>query len=133
MVWAVEHQRRLAAAGSAVRSFVAHPGMVTTPMNTGLTSRRDRLVAVVLGKLCKAREPDQGLRPLLYAATSPAASPEDFAGPYGPKGDALVALDAFRAPVTDVDLAGRVWDVTERVVGAERAHGAGGVVPLSGG
>ena len=51
MTWAVEHQRRLAAAGSVVRSFVAHPGMVTTPMNTELTSRRDRILAAGLGKL----------------------------------------------------------------------------------
>jgi NAD(P)-dependent dehydrogenase (short-subunit alcohol dehydrogenase family) len=112
MVWAVEHQRRLAAAGSIVRSFVAHPGMVTTPMNTNLTSGRDRLLAKTLGRLWVARDPEQGLRPLLYAATSPDASPDDFAGPSGPKADALVILEAFRSPVTDRAFAARVWDVT---------------------
>ena len=118
MTWAAEHQRRLAAAGSPVRSFLAHPGMVTTPMNTGLTGRRDRLLAAVLGKLWGAREPEQGLRPLLYAATSPDASPEWFYGPFGTKEDALVGPEAFRAPVTDLALAARVWDVTARLIGA---------------
>jgi NAD(P)-dependent dehydrogenase (short-subunit alcohol dehydrogenase family) len=117
MVWAAEHQRRLVAANAGIRSLVAHPGMVTTPMNTGLTARRDRVVASVLGRIWGAREPEQGLRPLLYAATSPEASPHQFAGPTGPKDDALVTLDAFRTPVTDLSLAGRVWDVTARLVG----------------
>jgi NAD(P)-dependent dehydrogenase (short-subunit alcohol dehydrogenase family) len=117
MVWAVEHQRRLAADGSPVRSFVAHPGMVTTPMNTGLTGRRDRFLAAVLGLLWGAREPEQGLRPLLYAATSPDASTGTFAGPSGPRDDALVTLDAFRAPVTDLAFATRVWDLTAELTG----------------
>lgn len=119
MVWAVEHQRRLVLAGSRIRSLVAHPGMVTTPMNTGLTSRRDRLLAVVLGKLWGAREPELGVRPLLYAATSTDASPGLFTGPFGSKGDALVGFDAFRAPVTDLGLAGRVWDTTAQVLGLD--------------
>lgn len=117
MTWAVEHQRRLAAQGSAVRSFVAHPGMVTTPMNTGLTSRRDRLLAAGLGKLWGAREPEQGLRPLLYATTSPDASPEVFYGPHGPKNDTFVGAAAFRAPVTDRVVAGRLWEVTAEITG----------------
>jgi NAD(P)-dependent dehydrogenase (short-subunit alcohol dehydrogenase family) len=117
MTWAVEHQRRLAAAGSVVRSFVAHPGMVTTPMNTGLASRRDRLLAAGLGKLWGARDPAQGVRPLLYAATSPDASPGVFYGPAGPKGDALVESAAFRDPVKDVSTATRIWDATGEIVG----------------
>ena len=117
MTWAVEHQRRLAAAGSVVRSFVAHPGMVTTPMNTGLASRRDRLLAAGLGKLWGARDPAQGVRPLLYAATSPDASPGVFYGPAGPKGDALVESAAFRDPVKDVSTATRIWDATGYIVG----------------
>lgn len=117
MAWAVEHQRRLAAAGSVVRSFVAHPGMVTTPMNTGLTSRRDRLLAAVLGKLWGARDPEQGVRPLLYAATSPDASPCVFYGPSGPKGDALVESAAFRDPVKDQSMATRIWDATGEIIG----------------
>ncbi|MET1004066.1 MAG: SDR family NAD(P)-dependent oxidoreductase [Propionibacteriaceae bacterium] len=117
MAWAVEHQRRLTQGGSAVRSFVAHPGMVTTPMNTGLSSRRDRLLAVALGKLWGAREPEQGLRPLLYAATSPNASPEVFYGPQGPKNDALVDSAPFRAPVSDPAIRNQIWDVTARITG----------------
>ena len=117
MTWALEHQRRLAARGSAVRSFVAHPGMVTTPMNTGLTSRRDRLLAAVLGKLWGAREPEQGVRPLLYALTAPDASPELSYGPHGPAGDALVSAARFRRPVDDRALAARIWEVTADLTG----------------
>jgi NAD(P)-dependent dehydrogenase (short-subunit alcohol dehydrogenase family) len=127
MVWAVEHQRRLVLAGSPVRSLVAHPGMVTTPMNTGLTSRRDRLLTAVLSRVWGARDPEQGVRPLLYAATSPDASPEVFIGPYGSKVDALVGFDAFRAPVTDLGLAARVWDATAEVL--DRDHPAGSTDP----
>ena len=117
MTWALEHQRRLAAAGSAVRSFVAHPGMVTTPMNTGLNSRRDRILAAGLGKLWGAREPEQGLRPLLYASTAPDASPEVFYGPEGPRSDALVGSAVFRSPVKDLSVANRVWEVTGKIIG----------------
>jgi hypothetical protein len=90
-------------------------------MNTGLTARRDRVLAAVLGRLWGAREPEQGLRPLLYAATSPEASTALFAGPAGSKDDALVTLDAFRAPVDDRALAARVWHVTAEVLGDRSA------------
>jgi len=96
--------------------------MVTTPMDTELTARRGRLLAV-LGKLWGAREPEQGARPLLYAATSRDASPQVFTGPYGSKVDALVGFDAFRAPVTDWGLAARVWDVTAQVLDPENSAG----------
>jgi len=64
-------------------------------------------------------DPPQGLRPLLYAATSTDA----FAGPYGSKDDASVTLDAFRAPVTDRGFAARVWDVTAELVGDRSSAG----------
>jgi NAD(P)-dependent dehydrogenase (short-subunit alcohol dehydrogenase family) len=123
MTWAVEHQRRLRAAGSPVRSIVAHPGMVTTPMNTGLASRRDRALAVVLGKLWGAREPEQGVRPLLFAATAPEVDPDLFAGPVGPGDDALVGFEEFRAPVTDRALARSLWETTEELTSGARAAG----------
>ncbi|WP_432570265.1 SDR family NAD(P)-dependent oxidoreductase [Kineococcus sp. SYSU DK005] len=121
VAWAVEHQRRLSAAGSPVRSIVAHPGMVTTPMNTGLTSRRDRALAAVLGRLWGARDPEQGVRPLLFAATSPDVDPHLFAGPVGARDDALVGFEEFRAPVDDRALAALLWEVTEELTSAGRA------------
>ena len=121
MVWAVEHQRRLSAAGSPVRSIVAHPGMVTTPMNTGLASGRDRALAAVLGRLWGARDPEQGVRPLLFAATSPDVRPDLFAGPVGAGDDALVGFEEFRAPVTDRALAELVWERTEELTAARSA------------
>jgi len=120
MTWAVEHERRLRLAGSPVRSIVAHPGMVTTPMNTGLTARRDRALAVVLGLLWGARDPEQGARPLLFAATAPHARADLFAGPAGTRDDALVGFEEFRAPVSDRALAARLWAATQDLVGADR-------------
>lgn len=117
MAWAVEHQHRLAAAGSPVRSVVAHPGMVTTPMNTALPRPSDRLLARALGVVWGARDPEQGERPLLFAATAPAADPDLFAGPVGDKEDSLVGFEAFRPPVSDAATRARVWDVTDRVLG----------------
>ncbi|WP_432548335.1 SDR family NAD(P)-dependent oxidoreductase [Kineococcus sp. SYSU DK004] len=121
MTWVVEHQRRLSDAGSPVRSIAAHPGMVRTPMNTGLTSRRDRAVAAVLGRVWGAREPEQGARPLLFAATSPDVRPDLFAGPVGARDDALVGFEEFRAPVTDRALADLVWERTEELTAARSA------------
>ncbi|WP_369055336.1 SDR family NAD(P)-dependent oxidoreductase [Kineococcus terrestris] len=118
MTWTVEHQRRLSAAGSPVRSIAAHPGMVRTPMNTGLTSRRDRALAAVLGALWGARDPEQGARPLLFAVTSPDVRPDLFAGPVGARGDALVGFEEFRAPVTDREFAALVWERTEELTAA---------------
>ncbi|WP_432523470.1 SDR family NAD(P)-dependent oxidoreductase [Kineococcus sp. SYSU DK006] len=123
MLWAVEHQRRLSAAGSPVRSIVAHPGMVTTPMNTALTSRRDRALAAVLGRLWGARDPGQGVRPLLFAATSPDVDPHLFPGPVGARDDALVGFEAFRAPVTDEALAALVWRSTAETTLVGRVAG----------
>ncbi|SFA91391.1 NAD(P)-dependent dehydrogenase, short-chain alcohol dehydrogenase family [Cellulomonas marina] len=116
MVWAVEHGRRLEAVGSPVRSVVAHPGMVRTPMNTRLERRRDRALGAVLARLWQAREPEEGVVPLLWAATSPDVDPSRFAGPGTTADGTAVRSDPFRAPVTDRSLASWVWDRTEQLV-----------------
>lgn len=116
LLFGLELERRLRAAGSPVRSLVAHPGMARTPMHGKTDSLPLRLathaVARVLG-----RPVEQGVLPLLYAATAPDAPAGPFIGPVRPPRRMALAFGEVRPPAADADLAGRLWRVSEELTG----------------
>ncbi|ESU48655.1 oxidoreductase/Short-chain dehydrogenase [Streptomyces sp. HCCB10043] len=96
------HQR-LTAAGSPVRSLLAHPGYTSTNLQT---SAPVALVKFLFGRLLLplAQTPDQGALPSLYAATAPDAESGHFIGPDG--------MGELRGAPKRVDLAPRAADPT---------------------
>ncbi|MGZ0153567.1 SDR family NAD(P)-dependent oxidoreductase [Kribbella sp. WER1] len=84
LMFALELQERLEAAGSPVISVAAHPGFTGTEMG-GAGARNQGLGAVArpLNALTKAlsQPVPEGTLPILYAATAPAVQGGDYYGP----------------------------------------------------
>ncbi|WP_149205429.1 oxidoreductase [Actinotalea subterranea] len=116
LLFTVELQRRLEAAGSAVRSTAAHPGWASTGFR--ITSGNAVLDAVsAAGTRLLAHGPEKGALPTLLAATGdvPGGS---LAGPrlFGVRGPATVVTDLPPA-ARDLDVARRLWSVSESLTG----------------
>ena len=70
LLFALELDRRLRAAGSQVKSLAAHPGYAATNLQTAAPPLLDALVMRVTNVLV-AQNADMGALPTLYAATEP--------------------------------------------------------------
>lgn len=113
--------RRLTAAGSPVRSVLAHPGYTATGLQTSAPVARVRLL---FGRLLLplAQSPDQGALPQLYAATAPDARGGALYGPDGPgelRGAPRQVELARRA--TDPQTADRLWHLSGQLTGVRFA------------
>ena len=116
VLFALELQRRLTAAGSSVRSVIAHPGLAAT----NLLSHR-RVLSAMLNHVLRplVNDADRGALPTLFAATQdiPGGS---YVGPDGPgavKGHPRVGKLSRAAH--DPDTARQLWDLTARLTGVD--------------
>ncbi|WNI24571.1 oxidoreductase [Streptomyces sp. ITFR-16] len=120
-VFGHELHRRLAEAGSPVRSVLAHPGYTATNLQT---DGPVALVKVLFGRVLTplAQTPDQGALPQLYAATDPSAESGEFFGPDG-MGELRGAPTrvALSAGATDAGTGRRLWELSERATGVRFA------------
>jgi NAD(P)-dependent dehydrogenase (short-subunit alcohol dehydrogenase family) len=121
LIFQLELQRRLTAAGSPILSTGAHPGYALTNLQTsgpaGVVPLGFRLVEIVLKPLA-SQDAAHGALPTLFAATSPAATPGGYYGPSGfqeLKGHPVPARIA--AAARDLGLAKHLWTETERLAG----------------
>jgi NAD(P)-dependent dehydrogenase (short-subunit alcohol dehydrogenase family) len=114
---ALELDRRLRAAGSAIQSLAAHPGYAATNLQTAAPPLLDRAVMVATN-LVLAQSADAGALPLLYAATEPGLEGGSYIGP-----DGIGEFRGHPKPVspgraaTDEQAAARLWDVSEQLTG----------------
>ncbi|MEU4115896.1 oxidoreductase [Kitasatospora sp. NPDC028055] len=113
-VFGWELHRRLAAAGSPVRSLLAHPGYAATNIQAGSVGPVKLLFGRLLIPLAQA--PDRGALPQLFAATAPEAVGGQFIGPGG-MGELRGAPKAVRlAPrAVDAETGRRLWELSERL------------------
>ncbi len=118
-LFGLELDRRLRAAGSPVKSVLAHPGYSDTNLQTsGPTGFMKS--ALRFGNKLVAQSPERGALPQLYAATAPGVEGGQFIGPDGPRelrGSPTVVQPAGRAKKEDV--ARRLWEVSEDLTGVE--------------
>ena len=118
-VFGLELDRRLAAAGSPVKSVLAHPGYSDTNLQSaGPTGPMKALLKV--GNALMAQHADKGALPQLYAATAPDVEGGSFYGPGG-RGE-LRGYPQLVAPVgraCDRELAARLWEVSEQLTGVK--------------
>lgn len=128
LLFTVELQRRLTAMGSPVIATAAHPGWASTGFRITSGNRLfDRIVAA--STLVLAHGPEAGSLPTLLAAVGdvPGGS---FAGPSGLGGVRGPAILIGRPAVADeVDLARRLWEVSERLTGTRFPGAADSVAP----
>ncbi|MEU5672184.1 SDR family oxidoreductase [Micromonospora sp. NPDC047753] len=125
LLFGLELDRRSRAGGWGIVSNVAHPGTTMTNLyasGPNLGRSRPSLHHTVMSRLARwgflVHSVEAGLRPALYAATSPQAQGGRF---YGPDGlgqftGAPTELTVYRS-ARSIDDAARLWAVSERLVG----------------
>lgn len=126
-LFAFELQRRLAAAGYSVSSLAAHPGGAATEGVKDLIQTR---IPVLLRPLARLglqllfNSAADGALPSLRAATDPAALGGQFYGPDGFKNARGLPIEVSPSPLaTDLDLARRLWSLSEDLTGVRYGLG----------
>ncbi len=114
LLFAYELQRRLATAGSHVKSLAAHPGYAATNLQSHTESLQDHFMA--LGNRFFAQSASMGALPTLYATVIPGLISGAYIGPDGlfeqrghPK--IVTSSPASKNP----DLARRLWTLSEQL------------------
>ena len=124
LMFSMELERRLRAAGSAVSSIAVHPGLAKTNLfkiggSKGLGRVAEVVLQASLGVLFGTGA--DGAVPTIYAATSPEAEGGGYYGPQGFKemrgGDVGAAFVSDAAQ--DVAAQRRLWDVCAELTGVE--------------
>ncbi|MFK0152007.1 oxidoreductase [Streptomyces sp. NPDC090493] len=116
-VFALELHRRLGAAGSPVRSLLAHPGYTATNLATTGPRGLPRLAGRIGNRLL-AQNVTMGVLPQLYASTAFDARGGQFYGP-----DGLREMRGHPTPVKpdpaaeDPTTAQRLWELSESLTG----------------
>ena len=115
-----ELQRRLAESGSPVRAVAAHPGYAATELQSR-TGNVLQNALMAIGNRIIAQSAEQGAWPTLYAATQdiPGGS---YVGPDGPReGRGHPTLVSPNAAARDMETAGKLWELSERLTGVTYA------------
>ncbi len=126
LMCALELDRRLRAAGSAVKSLAAHPGYAATNLQSAAAPTLDRVVMVLTNALA-AQSADRGALPSLYAATEPGLEGGIYVGP-----DGIGEFRGYPRQVSpnraarDEQVAARLWEVSEELTGVR--YGLAGAV-----
>ena len=118
LLFALELDRRLRAAGSKVKSVAAHPGYAATNLQSAAAPFIDRMVMVVTNTVL-AQSAEQGALPQLYAATEPGLESGSFVGPDGfqeQRGHPQLVRPHNREAY-DEEIARRLWEVSEELTG----------------
>jgi NAD(P)-dependent dehydrogenase (short-subunit alcohol dehydrogenase family) len=116
LLFALELERRLAAAGSVVRATAAHPGYAATNLQGGTGSWISNLAGAIGNKLI-AQSDTMGALPTLYAATADVPG-GTYIGPDGfrhMRGHPTVDSPAPQA--LDAVSAHRLWELSEELTG----------------
>jgi len=117
LLFMFELDRRLRAAGSAVRSLAAHPGYAATNLQSAAAPALDRMLMSVTNLLI-AQSAEMGALPTLYAATFPGLDGGTYVGP-----DSFFEQRGHPKPVEataaarDEEAAARLWQVSEELTG----------------
>jgi NAD(P)-dependent dehydrogenase (short-subunit alcohol dehydrogenase family) len=116
LLFTLELQRRLTAAGSPVRAMAAHPGWAATDLQSHSGSRTKN-AAMAVGNALLGSSAERGAVPTLYAATAdlPGGS---YVGPrYGLLGPPVRVSRSKDAK--DLDLARRLWTASAQLTGVD--------------
>jgi NAD(P)-dependent dehydrogenase (short-subunit alcohol dehydrogenase family) len=117
LLFTLELQRRLTAAGSPVRATAAPPGWAATNLQ-GQSGNRLKDAALAVGNRVVATSAAQGALPVLMAATAelPGGS---FTGPSGRLMRGAPTLDGRSPDASDTELAQQLWAVSAALTGVD--------------
>jgi len=115
--FAVELDRRLRAAGSAVKSLLAHPGYSATNLQSSGPTGIMKAVMSLTNRIV-AQSAEQGALPILYAATADGLEGGQFYGPdgYHEMRGRPTKVDVI-AEGMDLDVGRRLWELSEQLTG----------------
>jgi NAD(P)-dependent dehydrogenase (short-subunit alcohol dehydrogenase family) len=123
LLFALELDRRLRAAGSSVKSLAAHPGYAHTNLQTSGPPRLDAILMAPINRFY-AQSDEMGALPTLYAATAPGLEGGAFIGPDGiGEGRGYPTRVSPSAAARDEETARRLWEVSEELTGVKVAPG----------
>ncbi|MCG5464984.1 oxidoreductase [Micromonospora sp. NPDC053740] len=117
-IFGYELHRRLDAAVSPLRSFLAHPGYTATNLQSSASTPIWRLLLGRIGNPLLAQPVERGVWPQLFAATDPGAQPGRLIAPGGPaelRGHP--APGELSAAAIDPEHGRRVWEMSEQATG----------------
>jgi NAD(P)-dependent dehydrogenase (short-subunit alcohol dehydrogenase family) len=119
VLFGLELDRRLRAAGRDIKSVLAHPGFSATNLQTagptGMTNLVLRLVTPIL-----AQPAERGALDQLYAATEPSVHSGQFIGPDGrSEGRGYPTVVQPVESAKDPELARRLWTLSEELTGVD--------------
>jgi NAD(P)-dependent dehydrogenase (short-subunit alcohol dehydrogenase family) len=118
LMFAFELNRRAAQAGSALKSYAAHPGYAATNLQTAGPGHWWERLGGQIGNVLIAQNADMGALPTLYAATVPDLPGGSFVGPDGfmeQRGHPHLVTGAAKA--YDQQTWRRLWEVSEELTG----------------
>lgn len=121
LLFTMELDRRVRAAGWPLIATAAHPGLSTTNLTTGM---RGAAVLDIMGGLFRimGQSDADGAKPILLAATGAQVHGGDYYGPDGPgetRGEPVLVAPA--PSVLDEAVAARLWTVSEELTGVTYA------------
>ena len=114
LLFAFELDRRLRAAGSAIRGLAAHPGYAATNLSAA-APMPDRAFMAVSNRIF-AQSAEMGALPILYAATYPSLAGGTYVGPgrfFEARGYPKPASSS--AAARDEAVARKLWEVSEEL------------------
>jgi NAD(P)-dependent dehydrogenase (short-subunit alcohol dehydrogenase family) len=116
LLFTAELQRRLIDAGSEVEANAAHPGYASTNLQFHSENRFMEIISVIGNRLI-AQDENGGALPTLYAAVADVPG-NSFAGPGGfMEQRGAPKLVGRSGAASDMDVARRLWDVSEQLTG----------------
>src|SRR6201994_2080637 len=116
LLFTAELQRRLSDAGSDVLATAAHPGYSATNLQSHSENRLME-VLMAIGNRVIAQDDKGGALPTLYAAVADIPG-NSYAGPSGfMEGRGAPTLVGRSKEAPDMDVARRLWDVSEQLTG----------------
>jgi NAD(P)-dependent dehydrogenase (short-subunit alcohol dehydrogenase family) len=113
ILFALDLQHRLEAAGSDTISVLCHPGISATNLVSRGSGKEAGKILKMLVSLV-AQPARNGALPILYAATHPDLRGGEYIGPNGRgnfRGDPMVTDEASR--LYKADIAARLWEISE--------------------
>ncbi|MQA35669.1 oxidoreductase [Modestobacter roseus] len=117
LLFTLELQRRLTAAGAPVRALAAHPGWAATNLQ-GRTGNRVKDAAMAVANRAFATGAEQGALPTLFAATADLPG-GGFTGPDGRTMRGAPTLAGRSAAASDPELARRLWTASAELTGVD--------------